>query len=76
LALFSDDVVFETTVPTIGTSILNGKKAFRAFVDERYVKPGKTSTAVHSHTMGNVHVSAQTATTANDIEVAIQFAEV
>jgi hypothetical protein len=62
--LFSDDIVFETTVPTLGTIILNGKKPFRAFVDDRYVKPGKTSTAVRRHTMGNVHVASQTPTTA------------
>jgi 3-phenylpropionate/cinnamic acid dioxygenase small subunit len=63
-ALFSDDVLFETTVPTLGTIILKGQKPFRAFVDERYIKPGKTSTGVRRHTMGNFHVASQTPTTA------------
>ena len=63
-ALFSDDVSFETTVPTLGTIILKGQKPFRAFVDERYIKPGKTATAVRRHTQGNIHVASQTATAA------------
>jgi acetoacetate decarboxylase len=63
-ALFSDDVSFENTTPELGTVITKGKKAFMALVDERYIIPGKTSKAVRRHTMGNVHVASQTATTA------------
>ena len=62
--LFSDDVSFETTVPTLGSIIIKGKEAFRAFVDIRYVQPGKTSKGVRRHTQGNFHVAEQTATTA------------
>jgi hypothetical protein len=32
-SLFSDDVVFETTTPTIGTLIIKGKKPFRGIVE-------------------------------------------
>jgi hypothetical protein len=60
-ALFSEDVVFETTMPEAGTIITHGKKVFQEMVLERY---GKTSTAVRRHTQGNVHVAEQTATTA------------
>jgi hypothetical protein len=60
-ALFSEDLVFETTTPEIGTVISHGKKVFREIFQERY---GKTSTAVRRHTQGNVHVAEQTATTA------------
>jgi acetoacetate decarboxylase len=63
-ALFSDDVSFENTTPELGTVITKGKKPFMALVDERYIVPGKTSKAVRRHTMGNVHVAEQTATTA------------
>ena len=63
-ALFADDFTFETTVPQLGTVIIHGKKAFRAFIDERYIEPGKTSKAVRRHTQGNYHVVSQTATTA------------
>jgi len=63
-ALFSDDLVFENTTPEIGTAITRGKKAFMALVDERYIKPGKTSKGVRRHTMGNIHVASQTATAA------------
>lgn len=63
-ALFSDDFSFETTVPEIGTVLIKGKDAFRPFIDDRYIKPGKTSKGVRRHTQGNVHVAAQTATTA------------
>ena len=63
-ALFSDDVVFETTTPELGTVLIKGKKAFMALVDERYILPGKTSKGVRRHTHGNVHVAEQTATTA------------
>lgn len=62
--LFSDDVSFESTVPQVGTIIIAGKDAFRAFVDLRYVQPGKTSKGVRRHTQGNFHVTEQTATTA------------
>jgi acetoacetate decarboxylase/3-phenylpropionate/cinnamic acid dioxygenase small subunit len=63
-ALFADDIVFENSTPELGTVITKGKKPFMALVDERYIQPGKTSKAVRRHTMGNVHVAAQTATTA------------
>ncbi len=63
-SLFSDDIEFGTTVPELGTVTVNGKKAFVALAEERYVKPGKTSTAVRRHTQGNVHVVEQTPTTA------------
>ena len=63
-ALFSNDLVFENTTPEIGTAITHGKTAFMALVDERYIKPGKTSKSVRRHTMGNIHVASQTATAA------------
>lgn len=63
-ALFADDFSFETTVPEIGTVFIKGKKAFRPFIEDRYIKPGKTSKGVRRHTQGNVHVAEQTATTA------------
>jgi acetoacetate decarboxylase len=63
-SLFSDDIEFATTVPELGTVTVHGKKAFVAMAEERYVKPGKTSTAVRRHTQGNVHVVDQTPTTA------------
>jgi acetoacetate decarboxylase len=63
-ALFADDFVFETTVPDLGTVIIRGKKAFKPFIEERYVIPGRTSKGVRRHTMGNIHVASQTATTA------------
>jgi acetoacetate decarboxylase len=63
-ALFSDDFLFETTVPDIGTVIIKGMKAFKAFIDFRYIQPGKTSKGVRRHTQGNIHVTEQTATTA------------
>jgi hypothetical protein len=62
--LFSEDVSFETTVPSLGSIIIRGKEAFRAFVDLRYIQPGKTSKGVRRHTQGNFHVAEQTATTA------------
>jgi acetoacetate decarboxylase/3-phenylpropionate/cinnamic acid dioxygenase small subunit len=64
-ALFADDFTFETTVPEIGTVIIKGKEAFRPFIEDRYIKPGKTSKTVRRHTQGNVHVSEQTATHAS-----------
>lgn len=63
-ALFSDDIQFETTVPELGTIIIKGQKAFQAFVNLRYIQPGKTSKGVRRHTQGNVHVAEQTATKA------------
>ncbi len=64
-ALFSDDILFETTVPGFGTIRVKGKEAFRKFVDVRYRGPGSETNAVaHRHTMGNVHVASQTADTA------------
>ena len=63
-ALFADDIVFENSTPELGTVLIKGMKAFKALVDERYIQPGKTSKGVRRHTMGNVHVASQTATTA------------
>jgi acetoacetate decarboxylase len=63
-ALFADDFTFETTVPDLGTVIIHGMKPFRAFINERYIEPGKTSKGVRRHTQGNYHVVSQTATTA------------
>jgi 3-phenylpropionate/cinnamic acid dioxygenase small subunit len=64
-ALFSDDILFETTTPGFGTIKVQGKKAFRKFVDVRYRGPGSEKNNVaHRHTMGNIHVAEQTATTA------------
>jgi acetoacetate decarboxylase len=63
-ALFSDDFSFETTVPEIGTVLIKGMKAFKEFINFRYIIPGKTSKGVRRHTQGNVHVAEQTATTA------------
>jgi SnoaL-like domain len=60
-ALFSEDLVFETTTPEIGTVVSRGKRVFRELFSARY---GKTTTAVRRHTQGNVHVAEQTATTA------------
>lgn len=58
--LFADDVTLEITSPCAGTIIARGKEAMKAFTDLRY---GKT-VAMRRHTMGNVHVASQTATTA------------
>jgi hypothetical protein len=63
-ALFSDDVEFVNTTPELGTVISHGKKVFRQIAEDRYIKPGKTSTAVRRHTQGNVHVVEQTPTSA------------
>ncbi|HGG03995.1 MAG TPA: nuclear transport factor 2 family protein [Aliiroseovarius sp.] len=64
-ALFSDDILFETTVPCFGTIRAKGMKAFRKFVDVRFRGPGsEKNTAVKRHTMGNVHVVNQTVNTA------------
>ena len=63
-ALFSDDIEFVNTTPELGTVITRGKKVFRQIADDRYIQPGKTSIAVRRHTMGNIHVVEQTATTA------------
>ncbi len=64
-ALFSEDLVFETTVPCFGTIRTRGKEAFRTFVDLRFRGPGsETNTTVRRHTMGNIHVAEQTDTTA------------
>ena len=59
-ALFSNDIVFETTTPCFGTIRTVGKKAFRKFVDVRFRGPGSESkNFAHRHTMGNVHVAYQ-----------------
>jgi len=63
--LFSDDVVFESTVPCFGTIRAKGKKAFKAFVDMRYRGPGsEKNTTMRRHTQGNFHVAKQTKDTA------------
>ena len=57
--------MFESTVPCFGTIRTKGKKAFRKFTDLRYRGPGsEKNRTVRRHTMGNVHVVSQTATTA------------
>ena len=59
-ALFSDDIVFETTTPCFGTIRTVGKKAFRKFVDVRFRGPGsENKNFAHRHTMGNMHVAYQ-----------------
>ncbi len=59
--LFTDDVVFETSTPCIGTLTANGKKAFKAFADLRYRGPGsEKNKTMRRHTIGNVHVAKQT----------------
>jgi 3-phenylpropionate/cinnamic acid dioxygenase small subunit len=63
--LFSEDILFETTAPCFGTISVKGKEAFIRFVDIRFKGPGsETNRVAHRHTMGNVHVAAQTDTTA------------
>jgi acetoacetate decarboxylase len=62
--LFSDDVVFESTVPLLGRVIAHDKKSLMESVRLRYIEPGKTSIAVRRHTMGNIHVAEQTENTA------------
>ena len=63
--LFSEDILFETTAPCFGTIRVKGKEAFKRFVDIRFKGPGsETNRVAHRHTMGNVHVAAQTDTTA------------
>jgi hypothetical protein len=61
--LFAPDALVEVTVPTLGTIIVKGE-GFREFTNLRYVVPAVGSTAQRRHTMGNVHVTEQTATTA------------
>jgi len=64
-ALFSNDILFETTAPCFGTIRVKGKKAFENFVNVRFRGPGsETNRVAHRHTMGNVHVAEQTDTTA------------
>jgi len=64
-ALFSDDILFETTVPCFGTIRARGRAAFEEFVNLRFRPPGsEISTMIHRHHMGNIHVCEQTATTA------------
>ena len=60
-ALFSDDVVFESTVPCFGTIRAKGKQAFKTFTDLRYRGPGsEKNTTMRRHTQGNYHVARQT----------------
>ena len=64
-ALFSEDLVFETTVPCFGTIRTRGKEAFRTFVDLRFRGPGsETNTTVRRHTMGNIDGAEKTGNTA------------
>jgi 3-phenylpropionate/cinnamic acid dioxygenase small subunit len=64
-ALFSDDVVFETTTPCFGTIVAKGKEAFKGIVDLRYRAPGsEKNTTMRRHTQGNFHVAKQTKDTA------------
>ena len=64
-ALFSDDVVFQSTVPCFGTIEAKGKKAFKQFTDMRYRGPGsEKNRTVRRHFMSNVHVADQTENTA------------
>jgi len=59
-ALYSDDIVFETTTPCFGTIRTVGKKAFRKFVDVRFRGPGsENKNFAHRHMMGNMHVAYQ-----------------
>jgi hypothetical protein len=51
-------------VPELGTVIIKGMKPFRAFINERYIEPGKTLKSVRRHTQGNYHVVSHTPTTA------------
>ncbi len=63
--LFTDDVSFETTAPCLGTIIIKGKEAYKAFVSLRMQGPGsKEVKTVRRHTMGNIHVAKQTKDTA------------
>jgi 3-phenylpropionate/cinnamic acid dioxygenase small subunit len=63
--LFADDILFETTTPGFGTIRIKGKEPFRKFNEVRFLGPGSEKNKVaHRHTMGNVHVAEQTATTA------------
>jgi acetoacetate decarboxylase/3-phenylpropionate/cinnamic acid dioxygenase small subunit len=64
--IFSEDILFETTVPELGTMSIKGKPKFREMVDERYIKPSKgpNKETVRRHTMANIHVVEQTPTTA------------
>ncbi len=50
--------------PSWAHSFAEARRVFRQVVEERYIKLGKTSTAVRRHTQGNVHVTEQTPTTA------------
>jgi acetoacetate decarboxylase len=63
-ALFADDVEFVNTTPELGTVVIKGMPAFKVLVNDRYIIPGKNSTAIRRHTMSNVNVIGQTATTA------------
>jgi SnoaL-like domain len=61
--LFSDDVTLEVTSPCIGSVTIKGKATMNALTALRYLEGGPT-TAMRRHTMGNIHVAEQTATTA------------
>jgi len=64
-ALFSDDILFESTVPCFGTVKAKGMKAFKEFTNLRYRGPGsEKNRTVRRHFMGNIHVAEQTETTA------------
>jgi 3-phenylpropionate/cinnamic acid dioxygenase small subunit len=64
-ALFSDDIVFESTVPCFGTIQARGRAAFEEFVNMRFRPPGsELSSMIHRHHMGNIHVCEQSETMA------------
>jgi 3-phenylpropionate/cinnamic acid dioxygenase small subunit len=59
-ALFSDDILFESTVPCFGTIQAKGRAAFEEFVNMRFRPPGsEISSMIHRHHMGNIHVCEQ-----------------
>ena len=63
--LFSDDVSFEIAAPTSGTLVINGKKALRDYVENRFIKNAASYAALRRHTMGNIQVALQTEMTAH-----------
>jgi 3-phenylpropionate/cinnamic acid dioxygenase small subunit len=64
-ALFSDDVIFEVTTPTLATRVIKGKKPLRDFIDQQFIKKAASFAALRRHAMGNIRVASQTAMTAH-----------
>lgn len=63
--LFSDDVLFESTVPCIGHTKVRGKEAFMALTNLRYRGPGSNkNTTMRRHFQSNQHIAEQTDSTA------------